>query len=94
MPAAVRDRGRPQYRSSSRALNGVTIAPAEGKNALVDVLGAGPAAALEVIAGDAVATFPFKGQHLKLQTGPLRWTYENDQLRNVGPLDGGCQRAR
>ena len=51
------------------SLNGVTITPAEGKNVLVNVLGAGLLRRFEVIAGDAVATFPFKGEHLKLQSG-------------------------
>ena len=78
-----------QYRSEFPvSLNGVTIAPAEGKHVLINVLGAGLLRRFEVIAGDAVATFPFKSQHLKLQSGPLRWTYEDHELRNVGRLDG------
>ena len=78
-----------QYRSEYPvSLNGVTITPAEGKYVLINVLGAGLLRRFEVIAGDAVATFPFKGQHLKLQSGPLRWTYEDHELRNVGRLDG------
>ncbi|MDA0174145.1 PKD domain-containing protein [Solirubrobacter taibaiensis] len=78
-----------QYRSEFPVtVNGVTITPAEGKNVVVNVLGAGLLRRFEVMSGDAVATFPFKGQGLKLQSGPVRWTYENDRLTNVGRLDG------
>jgi YD repeat-containing protein len=81
--------GGQQYRSEFPVtLNGVTITPAAGKTVVVILLAGGIIKRMEVIAGDAVATFPVKGQHLKLQSGPLRWTYEAHELRNVGRLDG------
>ncbi len=78
-----------QYRSEFPVdVNGVTIAPEGGKPVLINVLGAGLARRFEIIAGKATATFPFKGSHIRLQRGVLRWVLDGNELRNVGSLDG------
>ena len=55
---------------------------------LVNLLGGGLLKRLEIISGKAVATFPFKGENIVLQDGPLHWTLGNNQLHNVGSLNG------
>ena len=62
--------------------------PANGKQVLVNVLGAGLLRRFEIISGNALATFPFKGEHLHLQTGPLRWVLREHELQQVAALDG------
>ena len=78
-----------QYRSEFPVtVNGVTITPAEGKNVVVNVLGAGLLRRFEVISGDAVATFPFKGAGVEAAVRVGALGYENDRLTNVGRFDG------
>jgi hypothetical protein len=78
-----------QYRSEFPvSVNGVTIAPRNGKRVQLNVLGSGLLQRFEIIGGDALATIPFKGENLELQKGPLRWVLRDGRLQNIPSLDG------
>ena len=63
-----------QYRSEFPvSVNGITIAPRNGKRVMLNVIGSGLLQRFEIIDGDAIATLPFKGGPSCVQTGPLHW---------------------
>jgi YD repeat-containing protein len=79
-----------QYRSKHPVqVNGITLVPgAANKPIMVNILGGGLLKRAEIISGKAVASFPFKGENIVIQSGPLHWTRKNNRLENVQSLNG------
>ena len=78
-----------QYRSEFPVVvNGITIAPRNGKRVLLNVIGSGLLQRFEIIGGDAIATLPFKAGFVQVQTGPLHWVLRDGKLQNVAAYDG------
>ena len=90
LPAQVRrSTNGTQYRSKLPVkVNGLTIDPTSGKHVAVNILGSGLLRRYEVISGSAVASFPFKDQHIVIQKGALRWTFKDNEIHNAGSLNG------
>ena len=59
-----------QYRSEFPvSVNGITIAPRNGKRVLLNVIGSGLLQRFEIIGGDAIATLPFKAGSCRCRRG-------------------------